>query len=149
MRVIEEAAATLGVQTATMPIRTPVDIEPALANFARQPNSGLILPTDSFTRLHQSMILDLAVQFRLPSIGAEENFAKDGGLMEYAISINTAGQFRQAAGYVDRILKGAKPGDLPVQSPTKYRLLLNLKTANALGLTIPEPLLATADEVIQ
>jgi putative ABC transport system substrate-binding protein len=148
-RVIEEAAPTLGMQTAAMPIRTSADIEPALANFARRPNSGLILPTDSFTRLHQSMILDLAVQFHLPSIGAEENFAKDGGLMEYAISVNTVGQFRQAADYVDRILKGAKPSDLPVQSPTKYRLLLNLKTAKALDLTIPETLLATADEVIQ
>jgi putative ABC transport system substrate-binding protein len=147
--VIAETASLLGVRTVTIPIRATSDIEPALANFARQSNGGLILPTDSFTRLHQSAIFNLALQFGLPSIGAEENCAKDGGLIEYAISVNTAGQFRQAAGYVDRILRGTKPGDLPVQSPTKYRLLINLKTAKALGLAVPETLLATADEVIQ
>jgi putative tryptophan/tyrosine transport system substrate-binding protein len=149
VRVIEAASPTLGMQSFTMLVRTAGDIEPALESFARQPNGALIMPSDSFTRLHQPQILDLAVCHCLPSIGAEEHFAKDGGLMEYAISANTVSQFGQAATYVDRILKGSKPGDLPVQAPIKYRLAINLKTAKALRLTVPETLLATADEVIQ
>jgi len=149
VQVIDAAAPALGVNDTAMPVRTSADIDSAVVSFARQPNGGLMLPTDSFTRLRHSLILDLAARYRLPSIGAEENFAKDGGLMEYAISINTVGQFRQAAAYVDRILRGSKPSDLPVQAPTKYRFVINLKTARVLGLTVPETLLATADEVIQ
>jgi putative ABC transport system substrate-binding protein len=120
-----------------------------LASFARAPNGGLILPTDSFTVLHQMLIADVANGLRLPSIGTQSTFFKDGGLMDYGINIDFVGQFRQAASYVDRILKGSKPGDLPIQAPTKYRLAISTKTAKALGLTIPETLLATADEVIQ
>jgi putative ABC transport system substrate-binding protein len=149
MPAVEAAAASLGVQAIAMPARSAADIEPALASFARQLNGGLILPTDTFTFLHQMLITDLATRFRLPSIGAQPNFAKDGGLTEYSVSIDLAGQYRQAASYVDRILKGAKPSDLPVQAPNKYRLVFNVKTAKALGLTIPETLLATADEVIE
>jgi putative tryptophan/tyrosine transport system substrate-binding protein len=100
-------------------------------------------------RFHEKLIADLAGRYRLPSIAAASNFAKEGGLMDYGSNIEQLGQFRQAANYVDRILKGSKPGDLPVQAPTKYRLVINLKTAKTLGLTIPETLLATADEVIQ
>ena len=96
-----------------------------------------------------SLIIDLAGRYRLPSIAAGYNFAKDGGLVDYGPTIDLPGQFRQAATYVDLVLKGSKPADLPVQAPTKYRLVINLKTAKALGLTIPETLLATADEVIQ
>ena len=147
MRAIEAVAPSLGVQAIAMPVRATADIEPALENFARQPNGGLMLPTDTFTRLRDMPIADLAGRFRLPSIGAGPNSAKNGGLLEYAIDY--VGQFGQAATYTDRILKGSKPGDLPVQAPTKYRLVINMKTAKALGLTIPETLLATADEVIQ
>jgi putative ABC transport system substrate-binding protein len=120
-----------------------------LASFARQPNRGLMLLGDSFTRLHQELIADLAGRYRLPSIAPAYDFAKNGGLMDYGPNIEVIGQYRQAATYVDRILKGEKPADLPVQAPTNYRLVINLKTAKALGLTIPETLLATADEVIQ
>jgi putative tryptophan/tyrosine transport system substrate-binding protein len=148
MRAIEAAAPPLRVRAIAMPVRAIADIEPALASFARQPNGGLMLPTDSFTRLHQMLIADLASRYRLPSVAWHSSFAKDGGLMEYGTSIDAVGQFAQAATYVDRILKGSKPGDLPVQGADKYRLVINLKTAKALGLTIPETLLATADEVI-
>jgi putative tryptophan/tyrosine transport system substrate-binding protein len=116
-----------------------------LESFARQPNGGLILTTNSFTL---KLIADLATRYGLPSI-APENFAKNGGLMDYGHNIDLLGQFRQAAIYVNRILKGEKPAELPVQQPTKFELVVNLKTAKALGLTIPETLLATADEIIQ
>jgi putative tryptophan/tyrosine transport system substrate-binding protein len=149
MPVIEAAATILGVQVIAAPIRATPDIEAALADFARQLNGGLMLNNDSFTRLHQKLIVDLAGRYRLPSIAPGPNFAKDGGLMDYGPNIDRVSQFRQAATYVDRILKGAKPGDLPVQAPTRYRLVLNLKTAKALGLTVPLPLLGLADEVIE
>jgi putative tryptophan/tyrosine transport system substrate-binding protein len=148
MPAIEAAGPRLGVQAIAAPVRTAADIEPALAGFAGQPNGGLVLPTDGFTHAHQKLIADLAGRYRLPSIGST-NFANDGGLMDYGVSSDYVGQFRQAASYVDRILKGEKPGDLPVQGPTKFKFVINLKTAKALGLTIPETLLATADEVIQ
>ena len=147
--VIEAAAPSLGVQAIAMPIGASADIEPALASFARQPNSGLMLMGAGFMILHYSLIIDLAGRYRLPSISSEYNFAKDGGLMDYGPGIDNVGQFRQAATYVDRILNGSKPADLPVQAPRKFRLVINLKTAKALGLTIPETLLATADEVFQ
>ena len=148
LSAIEAAAPALGVQVLAAPVRSIVDIESTLAGLSRQLNSGLLLPTDGFTLAHQKLIADLAGRYRLPSIGAT-HFANDGGLMDYGVSTTYVGQFRQAAGYVDRILKGAKPADLPIQAPTKYRLAINVKTAKALGLTIPETLLATADEVIQ
>jgi putative ABC transport system substrate-binding protein len=147
MRAIEAVAPSRGVQAIAMPVWATTDIEPALENFTHQPNGGLMLPTDAFTRLRDMLIADLAGRFRLPSIGAGPNFTKNGGLLEYGIDY--VGQFGQAATYADRILKGSKPGDLPVQQPTKYRLVINVKTAKALELTIPETLLATADEVIQ
>jgi putative tryptophan/tyrosine transport system substrate-binding protein len=149
MQTIEAAGPSLGVRATAAPVRASADIESALGSFAREPNGGIMLPTDSFTRLHQTLVAEAASRFRLPSIAQNPNFAKDGGLIEYGVSIDFSGQFRQAASYVDRILKGSKAGDLPVQAPTNYRLAINLKTAKALGLTIPETLLATADEVIQ
>jgi putative ABC transport system substrate-binding protein len=149
MRSIEAAAPALGVQAVAVPVRATVDIEPALENFAHQPNGGLILPTDTFTRLRQNLIIELASRMRLPSISADEDFAKNGGLMYYGADINVVEQFRQAATYVDRILKGTKPGELPVQRADKYTLAINLKTAKALGLTVPLPLLGLADEVIE
>jgi putative tryptophan/tyrosine transport system substrate-binding protein len=149
MRSVEAAAPALGVQAVGVPVRDTVDIEPALENFAHQPNGGLILPTDTFTRLRQNLIVELATRMRLPSISADEDFAKNGGLMYYGANINVVEQFRQAATYVDRILKGTKPGELPVQRADKYTLAINLKTAKALGLTVPLPLTGLADELIE
>jgi putative tryptophan/tyrosine transport system substrate-binding protein len=149
MRSVEAAAPALGVQAVAVPVRDTVDIEPALENFAHQPNGGLILPTDTFTRLRQNLIVELASRMRLPSISADEDFAKNGGLMYYGANINVVEQFRQAATYIDRILKGTKPGELPVQRADKYTLAINLKTAKALGLTVPLPLTGLADELIE
>jgi ABC-type uncharacterized transport system substrate-binding protein len=149
MRSIKAAAPSLGVQPVVVPVRATAGIEPALERFGSEPNGGLILPPDSFTGLRLSLIADLAGRNRLPSISAPSDFAKDGGLMSYSAVINLVGQLRQAATYVDRILKGAKPGDLPVQRADKYTLVINLKTAKALGLTVPLPLAGLADEVIE
>jgi putative tryptophan/tyrosine transport system substrate-binding protein len=149
MRSVEAAAPSHGVQAIATPVRTTTEIEAALQNFSREPNGGLILPTDTFTRLRSNLIAELAERHRLPSISAYDGFAKDGGLMYYGASINLVDQFRQAASYVDRILKGEKPGDLPVQRAVKYTLVVNLKTAKALGLTVPLPLTGLADEVIE
>jgi putative tryptophan/tyrosine transport system substrate-binding protein len=149
MQAIEAAAQSLDVQVSAMPVRTPADIEPALANFALAPNGGLILTTDSFTRLRWAEITTLAARFRLPSICQSEIFAESGGLMAYGATVNEVAQFRQAAGYVGRILRGAKPSDLPVQMADKFRFVINLKTAKALGIEVPPGLLASADEVVE
>jgi len=149
MRSIEAAAPSLGVQASVIPVRATADIEPAFEHLARAPNGGLSLPTDSFTNLRIELIADLAARHRLPSISAYDRFPKVGGLMYYGASINTLDQFQQAASYVDRILKGTKPGDLPIQRADKYTLVINLKVAKALGLTVPLPLAGLADEVIE
>jgi putative tryptophan/tyrosine transport system substrate-binding protein len=149
MRSVEAAAPPHGVQTIATPVRTTTEIEAALQNFSREPNGGLILPTDTFTRLRSKLIAELAERHRLPSISAYDGFTKDGGLIYYGASINLPDQFRQAASYVDRILRGEKPGDLPIQRAVKYTLFLNLKTAKTLGLTVPLPLTGLADEVIE
>jgi ABC-type uncharacterized transport system substrate-binding protein len=149
MRSVEAAAPGLGVKAVAAPVRSTGEIESTLQEFARQPNGGLIMPTDSFTGLRSKLIADLAERHRLPSISAYENFAKDGGLLYYGANVNLLDHFRRAAGYVDRILKGEKPGDLPVQRADKYTLVVNLRTAKALGLTAPLPLLGLADEVIE
>jgi putative tryptophan/tyrosine transport system substrate-binding protein len=149
VQAIEAAAAFLGVQVIAVPVRATSDIELALDSFARQPNGGLILTSDTFTTLRGSLIADLARRYRLPSIASGASFARNGGLMYYGTDIDLAGEYRRAATYVDRILKGSKPGDLPVKAPDKYTFAINLKTAKALGLTISETFLATADEVIQ
>jgi putative ABC transport system substrate-binding protein len=132
--VFDAAAGALGVQVITLPVLTESDIEPALTEFAREPNGGLMLLGDSFTRLHHKEIADLAGRYLLPSI-ATNGIATVGGLMDYGPSFDLARQFGQAANYVDRILKGARPGDLPVQTPTNYKLIINLKTAKALAST--------------
>jgi putative tryptophan/tyrosine transport system substrate-binding protein len=149
MRSIEAAAPSLGVQTVAMPVHTTADIEPALESFARTSNGGLILPTDSFTGLRRQLFVDLAARHRLPSISAQSQFPRDGGLMSYGSGANVLEQFRQAASYADRILRGAKPGDLPIQRVDKYTLIINLKTAKTLGLTVPLPVSALADELIE
>jgi putative ABC transport system substrate-binding protein len=149
VRSVGAAARSLGVQSIVLPVRATVDIEPTFESFARIPNGGLILTTDTFTDMRQNLIVDLASRYRLPAISSNVRFPKDGGLMYYGIGIYAADRFRQAAGYVDRILKGAKAGDLPIQQADKYTLIINLKTAKTLGLTIPLPLIGRADEVIE
>jgi putative ABC transport system substrate-binding protein len=149
VRSVEAAAPSLHMQSIVLPVRATADIEPAFESFARAPNSGLILTSDAFTAMRQKLIVDLASHYRLPSISSNSSFPKDGGLMHYGIDVNTLDKFRQAAGYVDRILKGAKAGDLPVQQSDKYTLIINLKTAKTLGLTIPLPLIGRADEMIE
>jgi len=144
---IEAAAPSRGLQPFALTVADTADIEPAFESFARVPNGGLILPTDVFTNLRQDLIVELATRHRLPSISAYDSFPRDGGLMSYGVSY--LDQFRRAATYVDRILKGEKPGDLPVQNPDKYSLIINLKTATALGLTVPLPLSGLADELIE
>jgi putative ABC transport system substrate-binding protein len=146
---LEAAAPTMGVEAVAAPIRSAADVESAVASFAGAPSCGLIVAGDPLTAAHHKLIIDLARRHRLPSVGTRRNFTENGGLMAYGPSISIEGQFRQAASYVDRILRGAKPGDLPVQAPTKYELVINLKTAKSLGLTVPPTLLATADEVIE
>jgi putative ABC transport system substrate-binding protein len=150
MRSIEAAAHSLDVQALAMAVHATDDIEPALEGFARQPNGGLILPTDTFTSQRSKLIAETANRYGVPSLGTLRQYARDGGLMYYGIETNQqVDQFRQAAMYVDRILKGEKPGDLPVQNPIKYELVTNIKTAKALGLNIPATVYARADEVIE
>jgi putative tryptophan/tyrosine transport system substrate-binding protein len=152
LRAIEAAAQSFGVQVATSLVRTLADIEPAIEGLARSMNGGLILPTDSFTQLHHKLIVDFAARYRLPAIslgGGGYDFAEAGGLMQYGQGAAVADQYRQAAAYIDRILKGAKAGDLPIQLATSYPLLINRKTATALGLEIPPKLLFTAEKVIE
>jgi putative tryptophan/tyrosine transport system substrate-binding protein len=149
LRSIEASAPSLGVEAVAVPVRTTADIESALASFARTPNGGLILPPDNFSGLRQGLIAEIALRYHLPSIGSRVDYAPSGGLMNYGTDIKLVGQFGQAATYVDRILKGAKPGDLPVQLRETFTLAINLKTAKALGLTLPSGLLAIVDEVIE
>jgi putative ABC transport system substrate-binding protein len=122
------------------------DIERGLTAFARAANGGLIV-TSGGTGFHRDVIIPLAARLRLPAVYPYRYYAAEGGLTSYGP--NTIDQFRRAAGYVDRILKGEKPGDLPVQAPTKYELVSNLKTAKALGITVTDTLLARSDEVIE
>jgi putative ABC transport system substrate-binding protein len=142
------AASSLGIELVLAPIENaPANIERSFEAFARAPNSGLILLPDTNTTLHRDLIIRLAAQHRLPAVYTDRLFVVAGGLMCYGT--DRADQFRQAASYVDRILRGAKPADLPVQAPTKYETVINLKTAKALGLTVPPALLVAADEVIE
>jgi putative tryptophan/tyrosine transport system substrate-binding protein len=144
---IEQASKQLAIEVARAPVRQPADIEAAMARLARDPGGGLILPPDSFTVLHRSSITKLAAQYGLPAIYGQRIFAEEGALVTYGI--NASDQFRKAADYVNRILHGEKPADLPVEQPTKFELVINLHTARALGLDVPPVLSARADEVIE
>jgi len=144
---VEAAAPSFGVAVVPAHLHDCPGIEAAIVTLARQPDTGLIFPPDGFTELHSKPIAEIVARHGLPAIYNEGNFVEDGGLMSY--SQNFDEQFRQAASYVDRILKGAKPGDLPIQLPTKFKLVINLTAAKALGLTVPPTLLALADEVIE
>ena len=141
------AAPSLGVDLSVVPARNSGDIERSIETLAHTPNGGLFVASNAATNRDLSLILSLTGQHRIPAIGANRYFTAGGGLISY--SLDDFDQFRGAATYVDRILKGEKPGDLPVQYPTKYQLAVNLKTAKALGLTVPPTLLAIADEVIE
>jgi putative ABC transport system substrate-binding protein len=123
------------------------EIERKISKFANSPNGGLILTASAWAVVHRSLIIALAARYKLPAVYYRRTFATSGGLISYGYDI--FGQYSGAAAYVDRILKGEKPADLPVQAPTKYELVINLKTAKALGLTVPQTLLSRADEVIE
>ena len=128
-------------------MRDAGEIERAVAAFARSPNGGLIVTASASACVHRDLIITLAARHKLPAVYSDRFFVTGGGLISYGPDF--VDQYRRAAGYVDRILKGEKPADLPVQAPTKYELVINLKTAKALGLTIPPSVLARADEVIE
>ena len=144
---IQAVAPSLRVEVNPVNMRDAGEIERAIAAFARSPNGGLILTPGGAAALHRDLIVTLAARHKLPAVYNERSFIAAGGLISYGPDF--VDMYRQAAGYVDRILKGEKPADLPVQAPTKYELVVNLKTAKALGLEIPPSLLARADEVIE
>jgi putative ABC transport system substrate-binding protein len=144
---VQSAAPTFAVETVAMPIRSDAEIEAALTMFAREPSGGLIAIPDSFTAQHRDRIIELAARYRLPALYAILPATPSGGLMAYAV--DTRDTMQRAAGYVDRIFKGAKPADLPVQQPARFQLSINLKTAKAIGLDVAPNLLARADEVIE
>ena len=144
---IQALAPSLGVEVSPVNVRDAGEIERAITAFARSPNGGLILTGSALSQVHRQTIVALAARHKLPAIYYERFVVAEGGLMSYGPSL--VDQFQRAAGYADRILKGEKPADLPVQTPTKYELAINLKTAKALGLEVPPTLLVRADEVIE
>jgi putative tryptophan/tyrosine transport system substrate-binding protein len=144
---VESAAATSTVQVVDMPVQDDAGIETAVAMYAREPGGGLIAIPDSFTGGRRDLIIELAARYRLPALYSTPSFTSSGGLMAYAV--DTRDTMRRAAGYIDRILKGAKPADLPVQAPASFELSINLKTAKTIGLDLAPTLLARADEVIE
>ncbi len=145
--IVQAMAPTLSVEIISINLRDAVEIEHAIATFASSPNRGMIIAASGLAYIHRDLIIKVAAERQLPAIYFERAFVDAGGLVSYGPDL--IDQFRRAAGYVDRILRGEKPADLPVQAPTKFELVINLKTAKALNLTIPQSLLATADEVIE
>jgi putative ABC transport system substrate-binding protein len=146
-RAAEAAAMGFAIGAEIIALQKPADIEAAVAKVASEPQGGLIFPPDTFTSPYVKQITELSAHYRLPAVYSLKYFPPEGGLASYGIDV--VDQFRRAASYVDRILKGENPADLPVQQPVKFELILNLKTAKALGLTLSPTLLATADEVIE
>jgi putative ABC transport system substrate-binding protein len=144
---IQSVSPSFGVELRPIDVRDASEMERVLAAFAGSPNGGLVLTGSAWAIVHRDLIIALAARHRLPAVYYERYFAAAGGLISYGS--DNVELFRLAAGYVDRILRGEKPADLPVQHPTKYDLVINLKTAKALGLTVPPTLLARADEVIE
>jgi putative ABC transport system substrate-binding protein len=147
MPSILAAASSFAVQASTAPVHAKDEIEGVIAAQARDPGGSLIMIPDAFNLTNRDLIIALAARYGVPAISSDRIYAISGGLISYGIDF--AGSLRQATGYVDRILKGARPADLPIQNPTKFQLVVNLKTAKALGLTIPESFLVRADEVIE
>jgi putative tryptophan/tyrosine transport system substrate-binding protein len=144
---LETEGPSLGIEAVQTPVHNVAEIERALASFDGDANVGLVAMPDIFTSAHRDLIISLAAKYRLPAVSWIRSFAAGGGLMSYGVDMHDL--FRRAASYVDRILKGANPADLPVQQPNKFDFVINLKTAKALGLTVPPLLLAAADEVIE
>jgi putative ABC transport system substrate-binding protein len=144
---IQAVAPSVGVDVSPVNVRDAGEIERAFAAFAGSPNVGLIMTASALATSHRDLIITLAARHKLPAVYWQRRFASNGGLASYGPDLQEL--FRLAAGYVDRILKGEKPADLPVQTPTKYELVINMKTAKALGITVPPSLLARADEVIE
>jgi putative ABC transport system substrate-binding protein len=146
-RLIEATASSFAVAPTASPVHDAVEIERAIGEFVREPNGGLVVLPDATTTTHRGLIIALAARYRVPAIYPFRDHAMDGGLISYGPDFPD--QYRRAAGYVDRILKGAKPAELPVQLPTKFELIINLKTAQALGLDLSRQLQQRADEVIE
>jgi putative tryptophan/tyrosine transport system substrate-binding protein len=144
---VQAAAPTLSVRSVDLPIHTPSDIETTLATFAAEQGGCLVSIPDSFSIEHRSLMIPLAARYRLPAVYSYPWAARSGGLMAYAV--DSRDSMRRAAGYVDRILRGAKPAELPIQQPAQFSLSINLQTAKALGIEFPVTLIATADEVIE
>ncbi len=147
LRSVEDSTSSFAVDFSTLPLQDAVELEPTIKTLAATPNSALLVLTDTFTTVNRDRIIALAAEYRLPALYPYRFFAQSGGLVSYGV--DTLEQYPRAAAYADRVLKGEKPGDLPIQQPTKYELVINLKTAKALGLEIPPTLLARADEVIE
>jgi putative ABC transport system substrate-binding protein len=148
LRSIEAVAPSFGVKVIATPVHSEAEIKQAIESLGSEPNSGLLLPTDTFTSVHGDLIRELSTRYRLPVIYSNSIAeVRKGGLMYYGIDYESV--FRQAAIYIDHILKGAKPGDLPVQTPTIFRLVINLKAARALGIEVPMGLMLRADEMIE
>ena len=147
LRTITALESSSGVKATPAGVRNAAEIERAIDDFAREPNGGLIVLPSQIATTHRDLIIALAARHRLPAIYPWRYFPESGGLSSYGI--DTIDMFRRAASYVDRILRGEKPADLPVQAPTKYELVINLKTAKTLGLTISSDVLSIADEVIE
>jgi putative ABC transport system substrate-binding protein len=146
-RSFEAAATSLAIRPVIFPVHEPAEIERAIETFAREANGGVVFPPDLTILIHRKLVVSLAAKYRLPAVYTNRAYVADGGLMSYGVEVLDL--YRRAASYVDRILRGEKPSELPVQQPTKYELVINLKTAKALGLDVPPMLLARADEVIE
>jgi putative ABC transport system substrate-binding protein len=147
LQSITTAAPAFGVEVIDVQVRDITDLDTALAMLGQQPNTGVVVPPSLFGQTHLALLIALPAKYRLPTVYASRRTVAAGGLISYGVEPNDL--WTKAAGYVDRILRGAKPAELPVQPPTKYELAVNLKTASALGLTVPPTLLARADEVIE
>ena len=145
--VIQSVAPSVGIEVSPIDLRESAEIEPSIADFAQSPNGGLIQVASAIGAANADLIIAAAARYKLPAVYVQRPLVAAGGLMSYGP--NFADQYRRAASYVDRILKGEKPGDLPVQAPTKYELAINLKAAKALGISVPQSLIARADEVIE
>jgi ABC-type uncharacterized transport system substrate-binding protein len=144
---LEASARSLGMQPSANPVHNELDVESAITALGREPGGGLIMMPDSFNIIHRMRIIALAARYKSPAISPYRFVVTEGGLMSYGV--DQVDLFRRAAGYVDRIFRGAKPAELPVQAPTKFEMAINLKTAKSLGLTVPQTLLVAADEVIE
>jgi putative ABC transport system substrate-binding protein len=144
---LETAATALKVAPITAPVHGDAEIETALIALGREPGGGLVVMGDNFTLLHRAAIISAAARNKVPAVYWQSDFARDGGLLSYGPDV--VDPFRRAATYVDRILRGEKPGDLPVQFPTKFEMAVNLKTVKALGLAVPPSILLRADEQIE